>query len=90
MNTRSIVVTSICAVVVCITTLTAACPIISVNARNGDTVASIARRYGTTTAAIEAANRGFGLYPLLTGQTINVPACRVVPRLRWPVRSPRR
>ncbi|MBK8211589.1 MAG: LysM peptidoglycan-binding domain-containing protein [Rhodospirillales bacterium] len=60
-----------------------ACPIISVNARSGDTLATIARRYGTTSSAIVAVNRGHALTPLLPGQTISVPACRPV-RPRWP------
>lgn len=64
---------------------TTSCPVISVNARPGDTVATIARRYGTTSAAIVAANPGHALYPLLTGQTISVPACQPV-RPRWPSR----
>lgn len=63
-----------------------ACPVISVNARSGDTVATIARRYGTTTSAIVAVNPGHDLTPLMVGQTISVPACRPV-RPRWPSRS---
>lgn len=55
-----------------------ACPIISVNARPGDTLATIARRYGTTTSAIVAVNHGHALTPLMVGQTISVPACRPV------------
>lgn len=60
-----------------------ACPIISVNARSGDTLATIARRYGTTSSAIVAVNPGHALTPLLPGQTISVPACRPA-RPRWP------
>lgn len=62
-----------------------ACPIIAVNARAGDTVATIARRYGTTSSAIVAVNPGHALTPLMVGQTISVPACRPV-RPRWPSR----
>lgn len=64
---------------------TAICPVISVNARPNDTVGSIARRYGTTSAAIVAANPGHALYPLMVGQTISVPACRLA-LPRWPSR----
>lgn len=64
---------------------TQTCPVISVNARSGDTLTTIARRYGTTPSAIVAANPGHALTPLLPGQTISVPACRPV-RPRWPSR----
>lgn len=64
---------------------TGACPIIQVNARRGDTVSSIAGRYGTTSAAIVAANPGHALTPLMVGQTISVPACQPA-RPRWPSR----
>lgn len=60
----------------------ATCPVISVNARSGDSVASIARRYGTTSAAIVSANPGHDLTPLMVGQTISVPACQPA-RPRW-------
>lgn len=61
---------------------TGACPIISVNARRGDTVSTIAARYGSTGAAIRAANPGHALTPLMVGQTISVPACRRA-RVQW-------
>lgn len=51
------------------------CRAINVNARSGDTVTTIARRYATTPAAIRRANPGHDLDPLLTGQTITVRAC---------------
>lgn len=62
---------------------TGACPVIQVNARRGDTVSTIAARYGSTGAAIRAANPGHALTPLMVGQTISVPACRRA-RLQWP------
>lgn len=62
-----------------------ACPIINVNARHGDTLATIAARYGTSSSAIVAVNPGHALTPLLPGQTISVPACRPA-RPRWPSR----
>lgn len=51
------------------------CRAINVNARSGDTVATIARRYATTPAAIRRANPGHDLDPLMVGQTITVYAC---------------
>lgn len=51
------------------------CRTINVNARSGDTLATIAGRYATTPAAIRRANPGHDLDPLLTGQTITVRAC---------------
>lgn len=61
---------------------TGACPIIQVNARRGDTVSTIAARYGSTGAAISAANPGHMLASLLPGQTISVPACQPA-KLQW-------
>ena len=61
---------------------TGACPVIQVNARRGDTVSTIAARYGSTGAAIRAANPGHALTPLMVGQTISVPACRRA-RMQW-------